>query len=138
MSNSSNPRDEQPPADGLASHQPPSPQAPPPHSPGSAPAAPPQYAAPTPVPGKTLGVVAFIVAFFFNLVGLILGVVALLQSKRAGHKNGFALAAIIVGAISIAIGVIALVVIFSTIGSTCAELGPGTHILSNGTTVTCG
>ena len=67
------------------------------------PAAPPptgQYAAPPPAaPGRTLGIVAFILSFFIALVGLILGIVALVQSRKAGQKNGFALAAIIISAV---------------------------------------
>ena len=64
------------------------------------------------VPGKTLGIVAFIVSFFFGLLGLILGIVALVQSKKAGRGNGFAIAAIIIGAISVVVG---LIVIFAVI-----------------------
>ncbi|WP_431804252.1 DUF4190 domain-containing protein [Microbacterium sp. bgisy203] len=57
-------------------------------------------------PGKTLGIVAFIVSFFFNIVGLILGIVAFVQSKKAGRTNGWAIAAIVIGAISVIITVI--------------------------------
>ena len=64
------------------------------------------------VPGKTLGIVAFIVSFFFGPLGLILGIVALVQSKKAGRGNGFAIAAIIIGAISVVVG---LIVIFAVI-----------------------
>ena len=64
------------------------------------------------VPGKTLGIVAFVVSFFFGLLGLILGIVALVQSKKAGRGNGFAIAAIIIGAISVVVG---LIVIFAVI-----------------------
>ena len=64
------------------------------------------------VPGKTLGIVAFIVSFFFGLLGLILGIVALVQSKKAGRGNGFAIAAIIIGGISVIVG---LIVIFAVI-----------------------
>src|SRR5215207_7008171 len=63
----------------------------------SAPPAP--YGAPAnaAVPGKTLGIVAFILSFFVQLIALILGIVALVQSRRAGYKNGWAVAAIIIG-----------------------------------------
>ncbi|MFE1665984.1 DUF4190 domain-containing protein [Microbacterium sp. P02] len=63
-----------------------------------------------PVPGKTLGIVALIVAFFFNLIGLILGIVALVQSRKAGVRNLPAVWAIIIGALSIVIG---LIVVFA-------------------------
>ena len=49
------------------------------------------------VPGKTLGIVALIVSFFFSVVGLILGIVASNQSKAAGVPNTPAKVAIILG-----------------------------------------
>lgn len=51
------------------------------------------------VPGKTLGIVALIVTFFFSVVGLILGIVARNQSKAAGVENTPAKIAIILGII---------------------------------------
>lgn len=59
-------------------------------------------------PGKTMGLVALLLAIFFNIVGAIVGILALRKSKRAGAKNPLALAAIIVG--------FALFVILSIIG----------------------
>ncbi|MFS0866817.1 DUF4190 domain-containing protein [Microbacterium sp. 179-B 1A2 NHS] len=92
----------------------------------SAPAYPnaPQYgsggpAPDAPVPGKTLGIVAFVLSFFVQLVALILGIIALVQSRKAGHKNGFALAAII---ISVVLGVIAIIIAIIVI-STLATVG---------------
>ncbi|WP_439594020.1 DUF4190 domain-containing protein [Microbacterium sp.] len=78
-------------------------------------AAPPAYGAPAqqPVPGRALGIAAFVVSIFFSLVGLIMGIVALVQSRKAGQKNGWAVAAIIVGSIlfviSIIVGILAVV-----------------------------
>lgn len=71
-------------------------------------AAPAPYGAPAsgPVPGRTMGIVAFILSFFANVIALILGIVALVQSKKAGRGNGWALAAIIISSISIIIGII--------------------------------
>ena len=60
----------------------------------------------TDFPGKTLGLVGLIVAIFFNLIGLIISVVALNQSKAAGYKNPLAKAGIIVGAVLLALTVI--------------------------------
>lgn len=60
-------------------------------------------------PGRTLGIVALILAIVpigLQLVGLILGIVGLVQSKKAGQKNGLALAAIIVSSVLIVIGII--------------------------------
>ena len=87
------------------------PDVPPPPSAYNAPPPPPAYdAAPTysaappapygapanaPVPGRTLGIVA------------------LVQSRKAGHKNGFAVAAIIVGAVLTVLGIIIAIVAFT-------------------------
>ncbi|QIG38146.1 DUF4190 domain-containing protein [Microbacterium sp. 4R-513] len=74
---------------------------------GSAPPPAPQYAAAPPErPGRTLGIVAFILSFFVQLIALILGIVALVQSRKAGQKNGWALAAIIISAVLMILGVI--------------------------------
>ena len=84
-------------------------------------------------PGKTMGIVALVLSIVgLHLVGVIVGLVALSQSKRVGHKNGFALAGVIVGAV---LFVISLVVIglmiaggaafFSFITEACRDLGPG-------------
>lgn len=95
-----------------------------------------------PVPGRTLGIVAFVLSFFVQLVALVLGIVALVQSKKAGASNGWAIAAIVVSAVLLVIGVIVVVGIVVTavagFGVVCGELGPGTHVLDDGTTITCG
>ncbi len=91
------------------------PQQPPAYETPAYPAAPPAapayaqggYAAPAgPVPGKTLGIVAFVLSFFVQLVALILGIVALVQSKKAGAGNGWAIAAIIISALGLIVGTI--------------------------------
>jgi hypothetical protein len=73
-----------------------------------APAPPASYGAPAAatVPGRTMGIVAFILSFFVQLIALILGIIALVQSKKAGHKNGWAVAAIIISAVLMVLGVI--------------------------------
>ncbi|GAA1934332.1 hypothetical protein GCM10009775_27830 [Microbacterium aoyamense] len=121
-----------PPADAApTAYTPPAAEAPPAYAPPAA-AAPayeaPAYAAAPPaaygapatatVPGRTMGIVAFILSFFVQLVALILGIVALVQSRKAGHKNGFALAAIIISAVLLVVGTIIL--IFVIIGLTAA------------------
>lgn len=81
-------------------------------------------------PGKTLGIVAFVLSFFLSLVGLILGIVALVQSRRSGYKNPWAIAAIIVGGIVLILTIVGFIMaaIFGAQAlNTCAELGPGTH-----------
>ena len=73
---------------------------------GAAPPAP--YGAPAQgtIPGKTMGIVALILAFFVQLVALILGIIALVQSKRAGYKNTPAVWAIIVSSVLMVVGII--------------------------------
>ena len=77
---------------------------------------------------------------------LVLGIIALVQSRKAGQKNGWALAAIIISAVLIVVGIIVGIFIAIGIGAAateyarlCAEYGTGTHEI-NGVTVTlqCG
>jgi hypothetical protein len=107
-------------------------------------------AAPAPVPpapapaasdGKTLGIVALIVSFFFSLIGIILGFVARGQSKRAGVSNTPATIAIILGFVFLIGGIIIGIVLIGSgaaLVNACAGLEPGTYTLDNGTTLTCG
>lgn len=76
------------------------------------PAVAPAYAAPVVKPGKVLGIVAFVLAFlpWLQLIGVILGIVAFNQSKKAGLKNGFAKAAIIIGSIFLVFFILLVVV----------------------------
>lgn len=63
-------------------------------------------AAGTDYPGKTLGIVAVVLAFVFTILGLILGIVAQNQSKAAGFKNTPAKVAIILSIIFIVLGLL--------------------------------
>ncbi|WP_336632509.1 MULTISPECIES: DUF4190 domain-containing protein [unclassified Microbacterium] len=98
------------------------------------------------VPGKTLGIVALVVAIFFNVIGLILGIVALVQSKKAGHKNGPAIAAIIVGAVLFVAGIIITILVISWFATTGASLvdqvnacldDPSGSVVYQGVTMSC-
>ncbi len=52
-------------------------------------------------PGKTLGLVSFILSLVGGgAIAIILGILGLHKSKNAGHKNTFALAGIIIGSIA--------------------------------------
>lgn len=85
----------------------------------------PSYGAPAPAPGKTLGIVAFVLALVpvgLQLIGLILGIVALVQSKKAGRKNGLALAAIIISAVLLVLTVVAIVVVASLVGGVANDI----------------
>ena len=109
-----------------------------------------QPAAPAPQQSKTLSIVALILAFLVAPVGAILGFVALNQSKKAGEKNGMALAAIIIGIVFTLIWIISVIVSIALIGAGtsayetafidefCKTIGePGVYDAGNGTQITC-
>ncbi|WP_427017701.1 DUF4190 domain-containing protein [Pseudarthrobacter sp. P1] len=96
--------------------------------------------APAQDPGKTMGIIALVLPFVgFGLVGLILGLVAMSKSKKAGFKNTPALIGVIVSILAIIATII--IGIFIGIGvnqvlEICRELGPGVQEYK-GTTITC-
>jgi hypothetical protein len=108
----------------------------------AAPGYPPVYPQPVPAtdPARTLGIAGLVLSVFTSVVGLIVSIVAFRKSKRAGFRNGAALAGIVVGAIT-TLGVqpagIAAGVAATSVFYTCQDLGPGTHVV-NGVTYTCG
>ena len=84
----------------------------------------PQYGAYQPVqPGyNTLAIVGFILAFFVSVVGIILGFIALSQIKRTGEQGrGLALAAIIIGFVEIAIGIVVFIVVVIGLGIAASQ-----------------
>ena len=111
-------------------------------------AAPPPAAAPpanAPVPGRTMGIVAFILSFFVQLIALILGIVALVQSRKAGHKNGWAVAAIIISIVLMVLGVILaiaviipLVTLSGEVFQACQAVGFDGTVEVRGVPVDCG
>lgn len=64
----------------------------------------------TDYPGKTLGIVGLVLAIVFNLIGLIISIIANQQSKAAGYKNTPAKIGIIVGAILLVLGIIVAII----------------------------
>lgn len=83
-----------------------------------------------PAASNGLSVAALILAIFIAPVGLILGIVALVKSKKAGQKNGLALAAVIIGAVLTVIEIIiAIVVVMSIIAAAALVAGSGTEIM---------
>ncbi len=84
-------------------------------------------------PGRTLGITGLILAFipFLNPIGLILSIVALVKSRRAGMGNGLAVAGIIVGALATIILVLVIILIIAAvpyareIAEFCEQNGPG-------------
>ena len=69
-------------------------------------------------PGRTLGIVGLILAFFCSLIGMIISIVAYRQSAQAGYKNNIALAGIIICAIwlMLIIVVVAWAIVDSSVG----------------------
>lgn len=100
------------------------------------------------VPGRTLGIVALILAIvpFTQVIGLILGIVALVQSRKAGAKNGLAIAAIIISIVLLIISiivVISLIALAASVGgdlmsqvNACLEDPSGT-VTYQGVTMSC-
>ncbi|MCO7202300.1 DUF4190 domain-containing protein [Microbacterium sp. CnD16-F] len=87
----------------------------------------PQYnAAPSggSTPGRTMAIVALILAIIpgTQVIGLILGIVALVQSRKAGVKNGLAIAAIIVSVVLLIIGIIIFIALISFAASVGGDL----------------
>jgi hypothetical protein len=91
-------------------------------------------------PARTLGVVGLVLAIFANVIGLVVSIVAFTKSKRAGFKNGAALAGIVIGAIT-TLGVLSVAIVggvaAKSLVDTCKDLGPGQHVV-DGVTYTCG
>lgn len=95
-------------------------------------------------PGKTLGIVGFVLSFFISVAGIVIGIIALAQSKKAGYPNGFALAAIIIGSVALVgsiVSTIAVVVFFggltAQILDLCSGLPTGTPVEFLGEPVEC-
>lgn len=65
------------------------------------------------VVGLTLGIVGFFIAFLAPIAGLVVSIIGRNRSKRAGHKNGLALAGIIVSSVALVVNIISLIVFIS-------------------------
>jgi len=88
-----------------------------------------------------LGIVGFALSFVFpfDIVGLVLCIVALVQSRRAGHNNGFAIAGIIISAVGILFCAVILALLIPAmvdLFQTCGRLGNGVHQVG-GAVYTC-
>ena len=63
---------------------------------------------------NTLAIVAFILAFFTTIIGVILGFVALSQIKRTGEQGrGLAIAAIIIGFVEFAVVIVIMITVIA-------------------------
>jgi hypothetical protein len=72
-----------------------------------------------------LAIIGFVISLLgFNVVAIILGAIGLSQIKKSGERGrGFALAAIWIGAISVVLGIIAIIALFAI-----AAAGAGTNM----------
>jgi hypothetical protein len=91
----------------------------PPPAPAPQPAPTPASAPGTPEKWNVLAIVGFVIVFFgFSLVSIILGFIALNQIKKTGERGrGLAIWAIVLGFVSIIIGIIAWIVFVAVIAA---------------------
>ncbi len=103
------------------------------------------YPAPAPAnPGTTMGIISLVLSIIgLHVVGIILGFVALSQSKRVGQSNGFALAGVIVGFVLLALSIVVIglamsggVAFWGFITEACRDLGSGVWVV-DGITYSC-
>jgi hypothetical protein len=93
-------------------------------------------------PGKTMGIVGLVLSFLgcLSIVGIILSIVALSRSRKAGYGNGPAIAGIIVGALML-IGTIILGIVLwqgvQAVAEACEGVPAGGTTELNGVVITC-
>ena len=76
------------------------------------------YGAPAQPRWNVMAIVAFIASFFISILGIILGFIALSQIKRTGEQGrGLALAAVIIGFVALALGLIFTIIIVAAIAA---------------------
>lgn len=89
-------------------------------------------------PFRAFGILGFVLAFFavLNFAGFVISIIALVRSKRAGFRNGFALAGLVISSL----GILATLLIVGVFGyalidaaQTCARLGDGVHTVGTAT-----
>lgn len=71
---------------------------------------------------STMSIVGFVLSILFPLVGLIVSIIAWRQTAETGDNRGLAKAGIIVGAVLLAVGIIANFVLFGAM-TTATENG---------------
>lgn len=94
-------------------------------------------------PGRTLGIVGFILAILIAPVGLVISIIALVKSRRAKMGNGFALAGIIIGVLFtigliLIIGLIAAAApLLQEAATACEGVPSGESVIVQGQTIPC-
>ena len=77
-------------------------------------------------PGRTLGIVALVTAFFSQVPALIMGIIAWVWSNKAGHSNVPAKVAVAVSAtllVLIVLAVVGWVALIASLGGQFGEMG---------------
>jgi len=72
-------------------------------------------------PGQSLGITGLVFSFVLPLVGLVLGIIAWNWSKKSGVHNSPARAAVVVGAVIMAVGLIIYVAWIIAVGPSLFE-----------------
>jgi len=76
-------------------------------------------------PGRTLGVVAVVLAFYAQIPALIMGIIAWVWSSKAGHNNVPAKVAVAVSGALLVIVIVAIVGWIALVASLGGEFGNG-------------
>jgi hypothetical protein len=64
------------------------------------------------IPGRALGIWAFVLSFFVQPLALVFGIIALRQSRRAGVPNGLAVSGVVISAVVlVAVGITAIALV---------------------------
>ncbi|PAU68053.1 DUF4190 domain-containing protein [Bifidobacterium criceti] len=72
---------------------------------------------------NAMAIAGFVCSFFFSLIGLILSIIGYTQTKKSGERGGdFALAGIIISAVSIALTILVCILVFVLFGSVMTAL----------------
>ena len=92
-------------------------------------------------PSRGFEIAGFVLSFFgfLAIAGLIMSTISFRRLGRAGQPRGLSLAGIIISIVVLLLTVafiVAAIVGASTLLETCADLGPGTHVV-DGVTYTC-
>ena len=90
--------------------------------------------------GADLSVSGMVFAFFMPPLGLLLSILGLKKSKKAGVRNRLALAGTIISSVTTALSMGILIFFISTlvtVSQKCGELGSGTHYLDSTTKIQC-
>ncbi|MHA7134382.1 hypothetical protein [Oerskovia turbata] len=96
-----------------------------PQAPQSAPA-PQYYGAPAEDPGKTLGIVGFVLAIVFSVAGIVVSAIARKKSREAGFDNQLAKWGLIVGIVLTVLATIFWILYFVVIAALIASGDLGT------------